>query len=110
MKLYATTTSERASKGQGGEYLDIEIKNDDRIVFATIKVRGQKIEIWHDGGTEVLVYKDSAWNREIYDSPYQKAKKQTGEQFTCEVCGKDIPIMRDEHGGIISETCRECKN
>lgn len=31
MKLYATTTSERASKGQGGnEYLDIEIKVDDR--------------------------------------------------------------------------------
>lgn len=25
MKLYATTTSERASKGQGGEYLDIVI-------------------------------------------------------------------------------------
>ncbi len=25
MKLYATVTSERATKGQGGEYLDIDI-------------------------------------------------------------------------------------
>lgn len=31
MKLYATTTSERASKGQGGnEYLDINIYFEDR--------------------------------------------------------------------------------
>ena len=30
MKLYATTTSERASKGQGGnKYLNIEIQNEE---------------------------------------------------------------------------------
>jgi hypothetical protein len=35
MKLYATTTSERASKGQGGnKYLSIEIKTDKTILTA----------------------------------------------------------------------------
>jgi hypothetical protein len=29
MKLYATTTSERATKGQGGNYLNINIYNEN---------------------------------------------------------------------------------
>lgn len=73
MKLYATVTSERATKGQGGEYLDIELKNELKICFASIKVRGQELEIWYDSETEVKAFKDSAWNREIYD--YQKEKQ-----------------------------------
>ena len=42
MKLYATTTSERASKGQGGEWLDIEIMGHDKIVIARVIVRTSK--------------------------------------------------------------------
>lgn len=42
MKLYATTTSERASKGQGGEWLDINIKDERKVTFAIIKVRKEK--------------------------------------------------------------------
>lgn len=38
MKLYATITSERASKGQGGKELDIEILNEKREVIASIKI------------------------------------------------------------------------
>lgn len=38
MKLYATTTSERASKGQGGRHLDIEIMGENKVVIARIKV------------------------------------------------------------------------
>jgi hypothetical protein len=38
MKLYATVTSERATKGQGGKYLDINIKGDNGIELANIKV------------------------------------------------------------------------
>jgi len=30
MKLYASVTSERATKGQGGEYLDIEVKGENK--------------------------------------------------------------------------------
>jgi hypothetical protein len=39
MKLYATTTSERASKGQGGnEYLDIEIQDQNRNTILELKI------------------------------------------------------------------------
>lgn len=101
MKLYATVTSERASKGQGGEYIDIEIKDGEKLCFATIKVRtdkqdGQSITIWHDGQTDVRAYKDSAWNKEIND--YRKGKKQKGEG-KCPDCGNTT----DEAGN-----CRYC--
>lgn len=48
MKLYATTTSERASKGQGGEWLAIEVKDADRNVIAVLRIADGKIGIWHD--------------------------------------------------------------
>ena len=38
MKLYATTTSERASKGQGGEYLQIDIYNTEKQLIAEVTV------------------------------------------------------------------------
>ena len=88
MKLYATTTSERASKGQGGEYIDIELKDSEKICFATIKVRadrqdGHSVTIWHDGQTSTSTHKDSAWNKELSEHRKQKGKKQKGE---CENC------------------------
>lgn len=40
MKLYATTTSERASKGQGGNvFLAIEIKDDNEEVIGVIRLK-----------------------------------------------------------------------
>lgn len=39
MKLYATTTSERASKGQGGKWLDIEVKDSNKRLIAVMKVK-----------------------------------------------------------------------
>ena len=39
MKLYATTTSERATKGQGGnDYLSIDVQNEDKESILTIKI------------------------------------------------------------------------
>lgn len=38
MKLYATTTSERASKGQGGKKLDIEIRNERRRLLGVVNI------------------------------------------------------------------------
>ena len=68
MKLYATVTSERATKGQGGEYLDIEIQNEARDVIATIKVRdqysnGTDIVVWHGNSATVTAYKDCAMDK-----------------------------------------------
>lgn len=77
MKLYATTTSERATKVQGGEYIDIDIFNGNKDMVATIKVReqlnGQRLVIWHDGDTVVDVYKDSEANKRT------KGNQQKGE-------------------------------
>ncbi len=39
MKLYATTTSERASKGQGGRYLDIQLQGEDKQELGVISAR-----------------------------------------------------------------------
>ena len=46
MKLYATITSNRAMKGQGGDWLKIIIRNDKQHCIAYINVRnGEKIDI-----------------------------------------------------------------
>lgn len=48
MKLYATTTSERATKGQGGnEYLRIEIMNEEgeRLANITIEPKLPNMEL-----------------------------------------------------------------
>jgi hypothetical protein len=37
MKLYATTTSERASKGQGGKWIEIEVKDENKEIIAIMK-------------------------------------------------------------------------
>ena len=97
MKLYATTTSERASKGQGGEYLDIGIMNEDKECFATINVRiieGTKdydtrriIKIWHNGLTEVQSYKNSGDTTE----KIIKGKKQKGEKCYCSDDDMSLP-------------------
>ena len=94
MRLYATTTSERASKGQGGEWIDIEIKNHLKEIVAEIKIReieGAKcydtrrtIEIWHNGLTDVLSYKD---NDMTTSEKITKGEKQKGEQ-KCKICGQ----------------------
>lgn len=80
MKLYATVTSERASKGQGGEYLDIEILEENKEVIAQIKVRnyrfGHSITLWHGNKTDVRTFKDVAMNK--------KGEKQKGETRKCE--------------------------
>ena len=39
MKLYATVTSERATKGQGGKELDIDITDEIKSILWTLEVR-----------------------------------------------------------------------
>lgn len=36
MNLYATVTSERASKGQGGQYLDIVVQDSNKEILARL--------------------------------------------------------------------------
>ena len=88
MKLYATTTSERASKGQGGnEYLNIDITSEDRAKVARIELKPIKnmlladLHYWDNSmsgegfNSQVRLYvRDKAQN-EMED----KGKRQKGE-------------------------------
>lgn len=59
MILHAKTTSERASSGQGGQWLDIEITDVNRDVIARLKVRKENemysIELFPVALPETLV-------------------------------------------------------
>jgi len=80
MKLYATTTSERASKGQGGnKYLNIEIKAEG---FEGIPTRTNMYRISiskndNDGGLYAELLKYS--NHEIIVLDNIKGNRQKGE-------------------------------
>jgi hypothetical protein len=86
MKLYATVTSERASKGQGGKYLDIVIKDAYKDVIGNIKVRVRN----HEVGDLYCVDMDFA--NHVYIK--QKGKKQKGEMgpYGMDTKNKFIPI------------------
>lgn len=45
MKLYATVSSERATKGQGGQYLSINIVDEKQALIAHIKVNHRENDI-----------------------------------------------------------------
>jgi hypothetical protein len=84
MKLYATTKSERASKGQGGEWLEITVTDKDRnILFAYTNKDGIQAIGYKDGGAWVV---DELTN--------EKGEKQTGE--TCQTCGGGGWLPDDE--------------
>jgi hypothetical protein len=85
MKLYATTTSERASKGQGGnEFLTIEIKAEG---FEGIPTRANLYRIsiskQENGGLYAELLKYS--NHEIIVLDNIKGKRQKGKK--CPSCG-----------------------
>jgi len=51
LKLYATITSERATKGQGGKYLNIEICGEDKLPLICIDV-----ELAQDDGIQAKMF------------------------------------------------------
>jgi hypothetical protein len=86
MKLYATVTSERASKGQGGEWLDIDIFTTNREnATHRVEVREKQGEItitlmrshfgkWYNAKDIDTVY---------INAPKTKGEKQKGECAKC---------------------------
>ena len=57
MKLYATVTSERASKGQGGKHLTIDISGGNRLTVADMSIDtvDDKVIVTLDGYDPYLV-------------------------------------------------------
>jgi hypothetical protein len=105
MKLYATTSSERASKGQGGEYLDIEIMGHNKVVIARALVRtslehGYTIELYPVAYPDMLkldikghgykVTRKDIECKHIFKTAIYENKKLQG--FQCNACDKLIKI------------------
>ena len=81
MKLYATVQSERATKGQGGQWLDIKIQGSHKEYLARIIVREDidnhlQMEIYRNGAMPVDT--DIMPLYPIYDEPI-KGERQKDE-------------------------------
>lgn len=81
MTLYATVSSERASKGQGGnEYLNIEILDASQEVVATAYIT-------HNGEKTIIEIVYDSMNANVYAEA--KGEKQKGERI-CKQCGARV--------------------
>lgn len=99
MKLYATTTSERATKGQGGnKYIDIDILDGD----ATTQRKVAKINIYIENNQTYLKYNDCVGN-DIFEN-ITKGKRQKGDN-KCKYCGK----IGLDYTNIKNPFCHNCK-
>jgi hypothetical protein len=107
MRLYATTTSERASKGQGGEWLDIIIYNEDKEPAIGIKVISNAT-----GGVRATIFRDMRYSQIIVDDKtgfIEDASKynQKGEKKKdyCRFCEREGEHITDNEGDMYCERC-----
>lgn len=77
MNLYAIVSSERASKGQGGKYLDIKITGENKQNYARLFIQ-QDGEIELTNARGVMVYRANA-----VEFSETKGEKQKGEFEWC---------------------------
>ena len=117
MKLYGAITSERASKGQGGEYLEIDVKGEDKRTLLELNIKEEGNNYLIEGYVihpdyaptrrreQYLRYEVSKgkcpdcfaeykeptmWCETCEDKKEQKGKKQKGEDDVCNDCGDII--------------------
>lgn len=104
MKLYATTTSERATKGQGGnEYLEINITDEQGDIIANIVVKPRKFEVSHAEVfvrynchlTDLKVNEMANDSNDFWGVNKQKGKSQKGENYMFENVEKTIKRIKD---------------
>jgi len=99
MKLYASVQSERAKKGQGGEYLDIDITDEKKTLLWTIKVNTyelfHKIDVWNEPDNkywsqQITKNIDCGCEKDVFCcSKHIKGEKQKGD---CECPSVDCKI------------------
>jgi hypothetical protein len=89
MKLYATVESNRAKKGQGGDYLKIRAQDADRNTFISL-------DCYPEANGDIRIVGNISGLKSII-STYKKGNKQKGEQKKdngeCAVC--DAPLGND---------------
>jgi hypothetical protein len=88
MKLYATITSERATKGQGGKYLDINISNEKKKIICSISVSCDE-------------YNQTTLTLNGYD-----INDVFFDQFPCENCQENLPDKGENQKG--EKPCATC--
>lgn len=97
MKLYATTTTERASKGQGGnEYMGIDVGIGSKdfpmpVLWVFIKRVGEEYLLTVTAGNRQVVYKDTLTFRERIKGNKQKDECQHNycdDNAICINCGE----------------------
>jgi hypothetical protein len=83
MKLYATISSERATKGQGGKWLKLEIKDSYKLTIASLSIDcpdGRNTTITLDG-----------YDKECVSfSQFPKGERQKGESEKCPICKEEV--------------------
>jgi len=124
MKLYATITSERATKGQGGnKYLEIDILGDEKNLIGKISIfpadqynkYGLISYKWLVGTADgyqirsegIMEAKDTEAKRDNRDT--QKMDYIVSDKvFYCEKCGKKAEIITKE-GKTAKAYCKSCR-
>lgn len=111
MNLYATITSERASKGQGGKWLKINITNAKKekiISFDVSELQGDYL-IQYKTGEGFNPDWDAWWVQKL---PTKKAKKQKADWFceNCEWKGNSDELRESPFGGELVDLsyCPKC--
>lgn len=85
MKLYATTTSERASKGQGGnDYLDININIDSKEpVYRFRTIFDELLDIYY---IHLEINRSNEWIQ-VYRGEIETTKGEKKKGDSCKYCG-----------------------
>ena len=87
MKLYATITSERASKGQGGnDFIDVEIIDENRERILLVQI--YENPIIYNGIKTYIIQKTPGKNLSNTGIYTPKGEQQKGEN--CPRCGKKL--------------------
>jgi len=108
MKLYATVTSERARKGQGGnEYIEINITADRKSLLeisVSEKSKEWVIEVWdrNNKNHSFSIPTENAIQENM--AKLAKGKKQKGECVEC----KKVHKPKCPHGVDWHEVCSPC--
>ena len=91
MKLYATVTSERASKGQGGnDKIEIEITGENKIplAFITVLPSGTIMVEEQEGGEVFLEKGERQKGEKCNDCDLGVTEYPTTKEGTCPNCEK----------------------
>lgn len=90
MKLYATITSERASKSQGGNEWIETILSVDRVSKVRLYMDADAIRLYGGENGSILLYEQ-----------HEKGKRQKGEM--CAYCERPATRERDGHEKVCDE-------